>query len=331
MVREGGPSTTSLPRPRPVQQSPPHLNCHGPRRRTIHDFLARAPQESPQQTPPQAAEPRPTLGRAAAARISAPFLRHVLCCAAGAMNETTVAQSMARPSASWRVQANRRAGRRKLPPLRSSARAANPVRSFRRRADAPVAAASRAMPGLVAAGDTAAAPAARKRQSSRPPGRAERRADGCPAAQPRRDPANDGAAGPPCPRPSPPLRLRPPVTPPAARRPSRRGRSGDGQSVDRAAELARTDGPADAELRHRRLLGRPGRGGGSGRRPAGPPASADLRFYPVAPRPAGENAPPRRQRRHLRTLRTVKGRAGSMASEPGLYVKRPATALTSTP
>ncbi len=44
----------------------------------------------------------------------------------------------------------------------------------------------------------------------------------------------------------------------------------------------------------------------------GPPASADLRFYPVAPRPAGENAAAAATASdaYLRTLRTVKGRAG---------------------
>ena len=235
------------------------------------------------------------------------------------MNETTaIAQSMARHE---RVLARlREAGApvAETPPFAQQLAAANPPVPIAPAAapDAPVAAASRAMPGLVAAGDTAAAPP--------PPETPVVSALPVELSDGQRDvllrslgatPANDGAAGSALPAAQPAASAFATPVAPRAARPAveAAAEAAMGKSVDRAAELS----PEQMALLMQ-SFGIDGSSGGQGAAAEaaaalpGPPASADLRFYPVAPRPAGENAAAAATASdaYLRTLRTVKGRAG---------------------
>jgi len=125
-------------------------------------------------------------------------------------------------------------------------------------------------------------------------------------------PANDGAAGSALPAAQPAASaFATPVAPPAARPAvEAAAEAAMGKSVDRAAELS----PEQMALLMQ-SFGIDGSSGGQGAAAEaaaalpGPPASADLRFYPVAPRPAAESAATASDA-YLRTLRTVKGRAG---------------------
>ena len=238
------------------------------------------------------------------------------------MNETTaIAQSMARHE---RVLARlREAGApvAETPPFAQQLAAANPPVPIAPAAapDAPVAAASRAMPGLVAAGDTApASPDAPSPETPVVSSLPVELSDGQMDVLLRSlgaTPANDGAAGSAQPAAQPAASaFAPPVTPPAARPAvEAAAEAAMGKSVDRAAELS----PEQMALLMQ-SFGIDGSSGGQGVAAEaaaalpGPPASADLRFYPVAPRPAGENAAAAATASdaYLRTLRTVKGRAG---------------------
>lgn len=235
------------------------------------------------------------------------------------MNETTaIAQSMARHE---RVLARlREAGApvAETPPFAQQLAAANPPVPIAPAAapDAPVAAASRAMPGLVAAGDTApASPDAPSPETPVVSSLPVELSDGQMDVLLRSlgaTPANDGAAGSALPAAQPAASaFATPVAPPAARPAvEAAAEAAMGKSVDRAAELS----PEQMALLMQ-SFGIDGSSGGQGAAAEaaaalpGPPASADLRFYPVAPRPAAESAATASDA-YLRTLRTVKGRAG---------------------
>lgn len=233
------------------------------------------------------------------------------------MNDTAaIAQSMARHE---RILARvRETGSpvAEAPPFAQQLAAANPPVPIAPAAapDAPVAAASRAMPGLMtAAGEPAAAPPPAETPvvSALPVELSDGQMDVLLRSL-GATPANDGAAQPALPAAP---AFAPPVTPPAARQAvEAAAEAAMDKSVDRAAELS----PEQMALLMQSfgMAAEPAAGDAPAALAAsglpGPPPSADLRFYPVAPRQADENAAAAATASdaYLRTLRTVKGRAG---------------------